>query len=101
MSVLTNTTSQPRTFRRTSTTTWLGLPLYDIRFEQDPADPRMPAIAKGVIAIGGRARGVIAAGIEARGVLAFGVFSIGVIRVGGASLGLLAGGGLALGLGGA
>src|SRR6266511_30418 len=90
MSAMTTTTPSSTGFRRTSTRTWLGLPLYDIRFEQDPTNPRMPAIAKGVVAVGGRARGIIAAGIEARGVLSFGVVSIGVISVGVAAGGLLA-----------
>jgi hypothetical protein len=94
----TNTAAaQPANFRRTSTVRWFGLPLYDICFQQDPNNPRMPAIAKGVLAVGVRARGVVAAGVEARGVFAFGVLSIGVVSIGVCSIGLvLAGGTLAL-----
>jgi len=64
MSARTTTDGQPAGFRQTCTVKWLGLPLYDIRFEPDDTDPRMPAIAKGVLAIGGRARGIFALGLE-------------------------------------
>src|SRR6185369_8645356 len=98
MSAMTTTDGQSAGFRHTCTIKWLGLPHYDVRFEPDDTDPALPAIAKGVLAIGGRARGIFALGLEAQGVFLFGVLSRGVFSGGILSIGVLSVGVVSLGV---
>jgi serine/threonine protein kinase len=77
--------------------TLFGLPLVHVTSGLDPATGRQ-RVAKGIIAIGGRAKGVIAMGGLAYGGLAFGGLALGVFPIGGCAVGLFPFGGLALGL---
>jgi len=77
-----------------------GLPLLHVTSGADPETGR-ERIAKGIIAIGGRARGVIAFGGVATGGIAMGGVAIGVISLGGLATGLFAFGGMSVGLIGA
>lgn len=77
--------------------TLFGLPLLHIAYGKDPVSGR-PRIAKGIIAMGGRACGVVAFGKLACGGIVFGGIGVGLISVSGLALGLLSLGGLALGL---
>ncbi len=80
-----------------SKTTLFGLPLVHIARGFDPETGR-PQIAKGIIAIGGRAKGVVAIGGTATGVIALGGVSFGVFAYGGIACGLFSFGGLAVAL---
>ena len=77
--------------------TLLGLPLVHITSGMDPLTGKA-RVAKGIIAIGGRAHGVIAIGGVAVGGLAIGGAAVGVIALGGAALGIFSSGGLAIAL---
>jgi tRNA A-37 threonylcarbamoyl transferase component Bud32 len=74
-----------------------GLPLVHVAHGMDPATGKV-RIARGFVAIGGRARGVFAFGGEAIGVFAFGGVAIGVFALGGFGIGLCTLSGLAIGL---
>ena len=76
---------------------WFGLPLLHVTSGLDPATGR-ERLAKGIIAIGGRAKGVVAFGGVACGGIAFGGMATGVIAVGGLAIGVISYGGLALAL---
>ncbi len=76
-------------YRRTSRLKLIGLPLYDIWFGRDPANPKGPATAKGVLAVGYVAKGVVAMGHVASGCLTFGILSVGVLAFGVITTGLL------------
>ena len=78
--------------------TLFGLPLLHVTAGQDPATGR-ERVAKGIIAIGGRAKGVVAVGGVATGGFAIGGISTGVITFGGVSCGFIALGGVATGFG--
>ena len=78
--------------------TLFGLPLLHVTAGQDPATGR-ERVAKGILAIGGRAKGVVAVGGIATGGFAIGGISTGVIAFGGLACGLISFGGLALGFG--
>jgi hypothetical protein len=80
-----------------SKTKLLGLPLVHIAHGLDPATGKV-RVARGVVAVGGRARGVFAFGGEAIGVFAFGGAAIGVLAVGGFAIGLVTLSGLSIGL---
>lgn len=80
-----------------SKTILFGLPLLHITSGMD-AETGRPLLARGIIAIGGRARGVIAVGGTATGVFAFGGVSFGLFAYGGIACGLFSLGGLALAL---
>lgn len=87
-----------RNIRKRSSTTVMGLPLYDIAMGADPARGERCGHARGFIAIGDIATGVLAMGGIARGVIAFGGVAIGGVSLGGCSIAVLAGfGGLAVG----
>ena len=78
--------------------TLFGLPLLHVTAGQDPATGR-ERVAKGIIAIGGRAKGVVALGGFATGGFAMGGICSGAITFGVLSCGLISFGGLALGFG--
>jgi predicted Ser/Thr protein kinase len=80
-----------------SRTEWFGLPLLHVVSGIDPQTGRA-RIARGIIAIGGRAQGLIAVGGLAVGGLAVGGGAVGVIALGGGALGLVSVGGLAVAL---
>jgi hypothetical protein len=80
-----------------SKTELFGLPLVHVAHGMDPATGKV-RIARGFVAIGGRARGVFAFGGEAIGVFAFGGAAIGVFALGGFGIGLCTLSGLAIGL---
>ncbi len=80
-----------------SKATLFGLPLLHVTSGIDPQTGRA-RVAKGIIAIGGRAQGVIAFGGVATGGFAFGGVAIGVFAFGGFGLGLIAFGGVAVAL---
>jgi len=80
-----------------SKATLFGLPWLHVASGIDPATGKQ-RVAKGIIAIGGKAKGIVAIGGVAMGCFAFGGLTIGVFTFGGLALGLLASGGLALGL---
>jgi tRNA A-37 threonylcarbamoyl transferase component Bud32 len=80
-----------------SKATLFGLPLLHVTSGPDPRTGR-ERIAKGIIAIGGRAQGVVAIGGLAMGGLAFGGMAIGVLAFGGGALGFVALGGGAIAL---
>jgi len=80
-----------------SKTEWFGLPLLNVTSGLDP-DTGRERLAKGIIAIGGRAKGVVAFGGVACGGIAFGGMATGVIAVGGLAIGVISYGGLALAL---
>lgn len=86
-----------RGVRRRSTSTFAGLPLYDLAWGPDPERGESRGHAKGIIAIGDIATGVLALGGIVRGIIAVGGVSIGVLSLGGLSIGLGAVGGFALG----
>jgi hypothetical protein len=83
-----------------SKATLFGLPLLHVTSGPDP-ETGQERIAKGIIAIGGRARGVLAIGGTAFGVIAMGGVTTGFISFGGFATGLFAFGGLSVGLVGA
>ena len=74
-----------------------GLPLVHITSGIDVQTGRA-RVAKGIIAIGGKAVGGIAIGGSAQGIVAIGGVAIGVIAIGGCAIGLLSIGGFALGI---
>jgi len=76
---------------------WFGLPLLHVTSGLDPETGR-ERLAKGIIAIGGRAKGVVAFGGVACGGIAFGGMATGVVAVGGLAIGVISYGGLALAL---
>ena len=80
-----------------SRTKWFGLPLLHVTSGKDPETGR-ERVAKGIVAIGGKAKGVFAVGGRATGVFAIGGVAIGFISCGGVALGVFAWGGLALAL---
>src|SRR5688572_227478 len=84
-------------FEYKSKTTWFGLPLLHVASGLDPATGKA-RVAKGIIAIGGKAVGVFAMGGVAIGVVTFGGLGIGILAIAGFSLGVLAFGGFAIGL---
>ena len=79
-----------------SKTKLFGLPLVHVAHGVDPRTGRV-RVARGVVAIGGRARGVFAFGGEAIGVFAFGGAAIGVFALGGFGIGLCTLSGFAIG----
>jgi hypothetical protein len=89
--------SAVRGMRRRSTSTFAGLPLYDLAWGPDPERGEIRGHAKGIIAIGDIATGVVALGGVVRGVIAIGGLAFGILSVGGLSLGVGAIGGLAIG----
>ena len=90
--------SSSRNLDYRSKRTLFGLPLLHVTAGQDPATGR-ERVAKGIVAIGGRAKGVVAVGGIATGGFALGGISSGVITFGGLSCGLISLGGLAVGFG--
>jgi predicted Ser/Thr protein kinase len=84
-------------FEYRSKATLFGLPLVHVALGVDPQTGR-GLVAKGIVAIGGRAKGVFAFGGMAQGVFAFGGLAIGVFANGGCALGLVSLGGLAVAL---
>jgi len=80
-----------------SKTKLFGLPLVNVAHGVDPATGKI-RVARGFVAIGGRARGVFALGGEAIGVFAVGGAAIGVFAIGGFGIGLCALSGVAVGL---
>ena len=80
-----------------SKATLFGLPWLHVASGLDPTTGKQ-RVAKGIIAIGGRAQGVVAIGGLAIGGLAFGGLSLGVFAFGGCALGIVAFGGLAVAL---
>ncbi|WAC18275.1 protein kinase [Luteolibacter sp. SL250] len=92
--------SNPWNLDHRSKATLFGLPLLHVTSGPDP-ETGQERIAKGIIAIGGRARGVLAIGGTAFGFIAMGGFATGVISFGGFATGLFAFGGLSAGLVGA
>jgi predicted Ser/Thr protein kinase/type II secretory pathway pseudopilin PulG len=80
-----------------SKTTLFGWPLLHVATGCDPLTGRA-RVARGIIAIGGKAKGVFAFGGLATGVFAFGGMAIGVFAFGGCSLGVISYGGLAVAL---
>jgi tRNA A-37 threonylcarbamoyl transferase component Bud32 len=80
-----------------SKATLFGLPLVHVASGPDPTTGR-ERVAKGIIAIGGRAQGVVAIGGLAMGGLAFGGMAIGVLAFGGGAIGLVSFGGAAIAL---
>jgi len=86
-----------KSIRSRSTSTFAGLPLFDIAYGADPDRGEKRGSAHGVIAMGDQARGWIAMGGSARGYIAMGGKARGVVALGGISIGVLAMGGLALG----
>ena len=83
-----------------SQATLFGLPLLHVTSGPDPVTGQ-ERIAKGIVAIGGRARGVLAIGGVASGFIAMGGVTMGVISFGGVATGLFAFGGMSVGLVGA
>ncbi len=79
---------------------WFGLPLLHVTSGPDPETGK-ERLAKGIVAIGGRAKGVLAIGGVASGGIAIGGVTTGVVSLGGLAMGLFSLGGLALGLVGA
>jgi tRNA A-37 threonylcarbamoyl transferase component Bud32 len=77
--------------------TFLGVPLVHMVSGIDPNTGRQ-RVARGIIAIGGRAVGVVAVGGAAFGGITMGGVSVGVISFGGTAIGLVSIGGLAIGL---
>jgi predicted Ser/Thr protein kinase len=77
--------------------TLFGLPLVNIASGFDPATGKV-RVAKGIIAIGGRAQGVVAIGGIATGSVAIGGCAIGLVALGGAAFGVFSFGGLAIAL---
>lgn len=86
-----------RGVRRRSTSTFAGLPLYDLAWGPDPERGEIRGHAKGIIAIGDFATGVLALGGVARGIIAIGGLAIGGLSLGGLSVGFGAIGGFAIG----
>jgi eukaryotic-like serine/threonine-protein kinase len=84
-------------FEYKSKTTWFGLPLLHVASGLDPATGKT-RVAKGIIAIGGKAIGVFAMGGVTIGVITFGGLGIGILPIAGFSLGVMAIGGFAVGL---
>ncbi len=84
-------------FEYRSATTWFGLPLVHVASGLDPTTGKT-RVAKGIIAIGGKAIGVFAMGGVTIGVVTFGGLGIGILPVAGFSLGIMAIGGFAIGL---
>jgi hypothetical protein len=84
-------------FEYKSKAIWFGLPLLHVASGLDPATGKT-RVAKGIIAIGGKAIGVFAMGGVTIGVVTFGGLGIGILPVAGFSLGILAIGGFAIGL---
>ncbi|RYD36115.1 MAG: DUF4019 domain-containing protein, partial [Verrucomicrobiaceae bacterium] len=83
-----------------SQATLFGLPLLHVTSGPDPVTGQ-ERIAKGIVAIGGRARGALAIGGVASGFIAMGGVTMGVISFGGLATGLFAFGGMSVGLVGA
>ncbi|MEI7733393.1 MAG: protein kinase [Verrucomicrobiota bacterium] len=81
---------------RSKATLW-GLPWLHVTSGIDPKTGRA-RVAKGIIAIGGKAKGVFAFGGMATGVFASGGVAVGLFAFGGCAVGLVAFGGLALAL---
>jgi tRNA A-37 threonylcarbamoyl transferase component Bud32 len=81
---------------RSKATLW-GLPLLHVALGVDPQTGQ-ERVAKGIIAIGGRAQGVVAFGGVAMGGLAFGGMAIGVFAFGGGAIGIVSFGGGAIAL---
>lgn len=92
-----DTVIETKTFRRTSTTRLLGLPLYDIYIPAPSEEFKSidSATAKGILAVGLSAKGIVAIGVLARGIFTLGVGSFGVVSVGVGTVGLLLAGGVA------
>jgi hypothetical protein len=80
-----------------SKATWFGWPLLHVTSGPDPATGK-ERVAKGIVAIGGRAQGLIAFGGVASGGFAFGGVAVGVVAIGGIAVGLFSYGGVALAL---
>lgn len=80
-----------------SKATLFGWPLLHVAAGCDPLTGRA-RVARGIIAIGGKAKGVFAFGGLATGVFAFGGMAIGVFAFGGCALGVISYGGLAVAL---
>ncbi len=80
-----------------SKTKWFGLPLLHVTSGPDP-ETGGERVAKGIVAIGGRAKGVIAFGGVASGGVACGGIAMGAVAIGGVAMGVFAYGGLALAL---
>ena len=72
-------------------------PLVHLAYGLDPKSGKQ-RVARGVIAMGGRATGFIALGGIAKGVIAFGGIAFGVFSIGGLGAGLLTFAGLGVGL---
>lgn len=87
-----------RGVRIRSSSSFGGMPLFDIAIGPDPSRGEMRGHAKGIVAIGDMATGVLAMGGLARGIVSFGGLAVGLVSLGGLSLGVLAAvGGLAIG----
>jgi signal peptidase I len=86
-----------RGFEYKSPRTLCGLPLLHVVAGMDPATGKQ-RVARGILAIGGRAHGWIAFGGVATGGVAFGGCAIGVVAIGGCAMGMVALGGCAIAL---
>jgi tRNA A-37 threonylcarbamoyl transferase component Bud32 len=86
-----------RGFEYKSKRTFCGLPLLHIVSGMDPLTGK-PRVARGILAIGGRAHGWVAYGGLATGGLAIGGCAFGGVAVGGCAVGVVALGGCALSL---
>jgi predicted Ser/Thr protein kinase/type II secretory pathway pseudopilin PulG len=80
-----------------SKATLFGWPLLHVAVGFDPLKGKV-RVAKGIIAIGGKAKGVFALGGMVTGVFAFGGLAMGLFAFGGCALGLISFGGLAVAL---
>jgi predicted Ser/Thr protein kinase len=74
-----------------------GLPLVHVAHGVDPATGKV-RVAKGFVAVGGRARGIFALGGQATGVVAFGGVALGIFALGGCGIGLFSFCGVSIGL---
>jgi len=86
-----------RGFRRRSTATLFGLPVFEIAIGPDLEKGEWRGHARGIIAIGDMATGWFAIGGLARGIVAIGGLALGIVSFGGLALGGLVLGGLAVG----
>jgi hypothetical protein len=90
--------------RKRSTSSFFGLPIYDIALGPNLPTGEPRGHARGILAIGDIATGWLAIGGIARGIIAFGGIAFGVFSIGGCAIGIVGLGGLAIGalaLGGA
>jgi hypothetical protein len=80
----------PKTIRKRSERTVMGMPLWEIASGPDPAHGEKRGHARAIFAVGDVADGVFALGGIARGVFCIGGVALGVVTLGGVSLSLLA-----------